>query len=159
MYGDDEIKNTWDSIDENVLEQINTLLQNYQYDLLNNITNYVASLCNIDPYDMLSVSDKVYISQSRWLLWYSWRYMTHESYEKIAEHTCIEGHVFNTRSVAAGIEKMAKIIEQEKIWEKRWSILKHIIKLWKSNNDMQENKTITINIPKDMDIKVKINKK
>lgn len=159
MYGDEEVKQTWDKIDDDVFQKINELLQNYQYNLLNNITNYVASLCNIDAYDMLSVSDKVYISQSRWLLWYAWRYITHEPYEKIAEHTCVEGHVFNTRSVAAGIEKMAKIIEQEKIWEKRWNILKRIIKLWKSDDEKKQDNTITINIPKELDVQFKINKK
>lgn len=160
MYGDEEIKKDWNSITDNIIEQVDTLLKGYQYNLLNNIVNHVASLCNVDPYDMLSVSDKAYISQSRWLLWYAWRYMTHEPYEKIAEHTSVEGHVFNTRSVAAGVENIAKIIEQEKMWENRWCILRRIIKLWKSNDEnSKEGDTITINIPKDCDFKVKINKK
>lgn len=151
---DDSIIKSWNDINDRTIKEVCGLLDKYNYDLLNNLIQYVAALCNLDPIDMLSISDKIYVSQSRWLLWYAHRYMTHESYEKIAERTCIEGHVFNTRSVAAGIEKMAHIIETEEIWQKRWAIIKKIIKLWRSN-ETEENKEITITIPKDWKVKVK----
>lgn len=151
---DDSIIKSWNDINDRTIKDVCGLLDKYNYDLLNNLIQYVAALCNLDPIDMLSISDKIYVSQSRWLLWYAHRYMTHESYEKIAERTCIEGHVFNTRSVAAGIEKMAHIIETEEIWQKRWAIIKKIIKLWRSN-ETEENKEITITIPKDWKVKVK----
>lgn len=151
---DDEILEVWRNIDDAIISNICELLDKYNYDILNNLVCFVASLCNLDPVDMLSVSDKIYISQSRWLLWYAHRYMTHESYEKIAERTCMEGHVFNTRSVAAGIEKMAHIIETEEIWQKRWAIIKKIIKLWREDKT-EENNEITITVPKDWKVKVK----
>lgn len=148
------ITKSWNEIDNSVIENVCKILDKYNYDLLNNLIQYVAALCNLDPVDMLSISDKIYVSQSRWLLWYAYRYMTHESYEKIAERTCMEGHVFNTRSVAAGIEKMAHIIETEEIWQKRWAIIKKIIKLWR-NAKVEEENEITVTVPKDWKVKVK----
>lgn len=151
---EDYILTSWEKIDDDIIREVCRLLDKYNYDLLNNLIMFVSSLCNLDPIDMLSISDKIYVSQSRWLLWYAYRYMTHESYEKIAERTCIGGHVFNTRSVAAGIEKMAHIIETEDVWLKRWTIIKKIIKLWKSKEEV-ENNEITITIPKNWKVKIK----
>ena len=155
---DDEVLESWRAIDDNVINGVCELLNKYNYNLLNNLIRFVASVCNLEPIDMLSISDKIYVSQSRWLLWYAHRYMTHESYEKIAERTCIEGHVFNTRSVAAGIEKMAHIIETEEIWQKRWLAIKKIIKLWRVN-DNDDSKEIIVTIPNYMDVKVKVKTK
>ena len=151
---EDYILTSWEKIDDDIIREVCRLLDKYNYDLLNNLIMFVSSLCNLDPIDMLSISDKIYVSQSRWLLWYAYRYMTHESYKKIAERTCIGGHVFNTRSVAAGIEKMAHIIETEDVWLKRWTIIKKIIKLWKNKEEV-ENNEITVTIPKNWKVKIK----
>ena len=157
MYGDDEIKKSWTEIDDEVVRNVCALLYGYNYDLLNNLVYFVASLCDIEPYDMLSINDKIHASQSRWLLWYAYRYMTHESYERIAEQTHIEGHRFQTRSVAAGIEKMSKLVEQETLWGKRWGIIKQIIRIWKNeNNEMQASREILVSVPKEIDVKIKV---
>lgn len=158
MFKDDEIKRSWTEIDDSIIQNVTTLLKDYNYDLLDNLIYFVSAICEIDPYDMLSVNDKIQISQARWLLWYSWRYMTHESYEKIACRACIEGHRFKTRGVAAGIEKMSKIIEQETIWSKRWAIIKHIIKMWKKKDDAQEKSEILLNVPQNVEVKIIRNK-
>lgn len=154
MFKDDEIKKSWIDIDDAVIQETARLLKNYNYDLCDNLIYFVSAICDIDPYDMLSINDKIHVSQSRWLLWYAWRYMTHESYEKISERAYIEGHKFKTRSVAAGIEKMSKIIEQETIWAKRWAIIKHIIKMWKSKTEDNDKKEIVVCVPKNINVKI-----
>lgn len=156
MYNVDEIKKSWTNIDDLVVRNVCEHLYGYNYDLLNNLLYFVSALCNIQPVDILSVSDKIHVSQARWLLWYAYRYMTHESYERISDYMCIEGHRFNTRSVAAGIEKMAKLIEQETLWGKRWHIIKSIIKIWKNNKTTEIKKDVVITIPKDSDINIKV---
>lgn len=155
---DDDVLKSWQTIDDITINGVCELLNKYNYSLLDNLIRFVSAVCNLDPIDMLSISDKIYVSQSRWLLWYAYRYMTHESYEKVAERTCVEGHVFNTRSVAAGIEKMAHIIETEEVWQKRWLVIKKIIKLWRSN-DNDDSKEIIVTIPNYMDVKVKVKTK
>lgn len=155
---EEQIKKEWQEIDDEIINGVCCLLQKYDFDLTNYIVHFVASVCNVEPIDLLIVSDKTYVSQSRWLLWYAIRYMTHESYERIGIKTSVEGHQFKTRSVAAGIEKMAHIIETETIWQKRWSIIKKIIKIWKHKDDTPNNEII-VNIPNNMDVKIKVKTK
>lgn len=156
MFKEGDILKSWRCIDDAVIRSITKKLSEYEYDLLNNLIYYVAAICNVDPIDMLSVNDKVHISQCRWLLWYAHRYMTHDSYEKISEKTSIEGHRFKTRSIAAGIEKMSKMIAEDKNWEKKWNIIRHIIRLWKNDDLTKEKKNQVIIIaPNNIEIKIK----
>lgn len=137
------------------IQSVCDTLRNYENRIKTHLADFVAALCGVDVDTMLSNDAHDYIVQARGLYWYACRYMTNESYEKIALATQYNGFKFSPSCVAKNVAKMMIIIEQEPMWKKRWVIIKRILKLQdKSNND--EDTTIVVQIPKDLKNKVNI---
>lgn len=152
---DQQIKNDWDSIDYKNIDTALSFLRRYEGDVRTYLASCVASVCNINTEDMFSNTDVIYYAHARWLYWYAYRYMTNESYEKIANDTKEMGHFFVQRSIQGGVTKMMTMIEREPLWKKRWSIIKNIILQRDANATMKDN-TIVIQVPKEVQDKVKI---
>lgn len=137
---------------EVVAERINEILQEYDYEPMDMLVGHVSNLCNVSVDDLMSSRDRTYIAQARWLLWYSYRYMTHESYTMIAKR--FHG-VFHQRTVAFGIVKMSRLIEADETWRKRWKVIRHIIRT-SCPQEEDENVTIVVQVPKGMSGEVKL---
>lgn len=130
---DDDLRKQWNSIESDNISKACEYLVGYEREISNHLARFVASLCDISVEDMMSNMKSNYCSQARWLHWYALRYMTNETYEKISARTVYNGHKFTLRGVALGIEKMGKMIDANTVWKKRWTILKRIIKMYRSN--------------------------
>lgn len=150
---DETIMSEWKEVDG--INHILDVIRSYEYNIYDYLAETVAALCDVDVKLMLSGSEKVYVSQARALFWYAYRYMTNETYEKIALMTN-RYHTFARVSVGQSINKMGVMIETEPLWKKRWVIIKRIIKLREQNADTVVD-TITITIPKHLRDKVNIN--
>jgi hypothetical protein len=150
---EDVIKSEWRKVDG--IDHILDVIRSYEYDIYDYLAETVAALCDVDVDVMLSGSEKVYVSQARALFWYAYRYMTNETYEKIANMTS-RYHTFARVSVGQSINKMGVMIENEPLWRKRWVIIKSIIKLRDQDTNTVVD-TITITIPKHLRDKVSIN--
>lgn len=122
----------------------------------------VAELCDENPTDILSVTDKVHISHARWFFWYSVRYMTSESYTKIALYNdTSKGHKFDAKTIQNGVNKIAMMIEEQPMWKKRWIIIKRIIKQYQEETETKKEETILIRVPKGIreQLKIKVEEK
>lgn len=150
---DEELKEQWDSIENSNITKACEYLRGYEQEIGEHLARFVASLCDISVEEMLSDRKNNYFSQARWLYWYALRYMTDDTYEKIAIRTIYNGKKFTLRAVAKGIEKMGEMIDNDGIWRKRWVILKRIIKMHNSNDS---DNTITILITKPSGVKVNV---
>ena len=78
-----------------------------------------------------------------------------ETYEKIGKLSGeLYGKTFTKVGVAASVNKMYTLIEQQPIWRKRWTIIKRIIKL---QNEMvfEPQVPVTITIPKNVELTIK----
>ena len=129
-------------------------LQLCEKDLKKYLSDFVAALCEVPKDSMLSNTHVAYCAHARYLYWYAYRYMTNESYEKIAAMSCESGHKYTQSAIATGVNKMSTMIEEEPLWNKRWLIVKRIIKLqWQ---DETIDNTIVIQVPKDLKGKVNI---
>lgn len=151
---EESIVNDWQDIDS--IDHILDVLRKHEYNAYNYLAETVAALCDLDVELMLSGCEKVYVAQARALFWYAYRYMTNETYEKIANMTS-KYHSFARVSVGQSINKMAGMIENEPLWKKRWTIIKRIIKLRDQNDINKTEDTITIIIPKHLRDKININ--
>lgn len=137
---------------EKALAHLRLLEQGYQCYL----ADFVCALCGVEKKDMMSGNNSTSV-QARWLYWFSYRYMTNESYKKIASMTePFKGKRFSTQGIAAGVNKMSQLVESEPIWKKRWTIIKRIIKLREQESEVKVDNTITINIPKDLRDRINI---
>ena len=158
MKSDDEIKRDWQQLETENIEKACELLRQHESRIEDYIADIVASLCNVDCTEMLTNSSTAYLAQARWLYWYAIRYMTNETYDKIALRTTAKsGCSFTPNGIGQSINKMALLVAQEPIWIKRWTIIKHIIKLRDANQqDFVPQETVTMRVIAPKNIKVEI---
>ena len=159
MKSDEEIKQDWQQLETENIDKACELLRQHESRIEDYIAEIVAALCNVDCSDMLTNSSVAYLAQARWLYWYAIRYMTNETYDKIAMRTTAKsGCKFTPNGIGQSINKMALLVAQEPIWVKRWTIIKHIIKLRdmvvKEKSEM-ETVTMKIIAPKGVKVELK----
>ena len=159
MKTNEQIKNDWQRLETENIEKACDLLRQHESRIEDYMADIVASLCNVDCAEMLTNSSVAYLAQARWLYWYAIRYMTNETYDKIAIRTTAKsGCKFTPNGIGQSINKMALLVAQEPIWVKRWTIIKHIIKLRdtviKEKGDM-ETLTMKIIAPKGVKVELK----
>lgn len=162
MKTDERIKNDWQRLETENIEKACDLLRQHESRIEDYMADIVASLCNVDCAAMLTNSSVAYLAQARWLYWYAIRYMTNETYDKIAMRTTAKsGCKFTPNGIGQSINKMALLVAQEPIWVKRWTIIKHIIKLRDSSKQAylpQETVTIYVTPPKGVKVEIKPDK-
>lgn len=127
MTDDKSLRRRWEMSDRDFINELGVLLHRHECDVLNILADFVASLCDVDIPDMFSSIDKTHVAQARWFFWHAYRYITKESFARIAERTKYEGHSFDGRSIAYGITAMSMMVEREAVWKKRWVITKRFI--------------------------------
>lgn len=159
MKGENEILSEWEGVEQTVVSEIEHVVSKYDYVCINFLACHIAAMCNVDVADMLSSCDKVYLSQARWLYWYAVRYMTNETYERIAQKTSMERCKFSSESIRVGCQKISMLIETDYIWANRWKLIKHIIKLKYKKDDENKKQKIVVNIPISSNIEIEILKK
>ena len=140
---------------EKAQREIDAILSRYDYNPMIMLAEHVASLCNIDVGDLYTSLDKTHIAQSRWLLWFAYRYATGETFDMISKRTCFGGHEFCPRAVAFGVEKMLRLIEENDTWKNKWLVLKHLIKK-ESHAKNDEKVKMTLHIPNSIKDKINI---
>ncbi len=156
MISDKEIKETIERMDKGVWQDIDMMLRKHDFNMTAMLSHFVASICDVDVADIFSVNNKAYCTQARWMFWYAYRYMTRETYERIAERTAFDGHKFHTQAIVHGINSFAKLIDYDTAWAHKWHIIKHIIKIKNDAQVVQEEKTqISITVPKNVEVKIK----
>ena len=151
----EEIKHELEENERVTMQNVCNALSNYEGNIRMYLADFVASLCNVDMKKMFSESNNLDVAQARWLFFYAYRYMTNETYEKIGRLSGeLYGKAFTKVGVAASVNKMYSLIEQQPIWRKRWTTLKRIIKL---QNDItfEPQVPMTITIPKNVQLTVK----
>jgi chromosomal replication initiation ATPase DnaA len=152
---DESIKKGWADVEYKHIEKALEHLRQHEEDIRIYLADCVAAVCGVERKDMFSESDVACFAHSRYLYWYAYRYMTGEAYEKIARQVPDDGHHFVLRSVQNGVNKMSRMIEEEPVWKRRWTIIKRIIKLrWQEDEGI--DKTIVIQVPKTLKGKVNI---
>lgn len=158
MKNDEQIKNDWQRLETENIEKACDLLRQHESRIEDFMADIVASLCNVDCDAMLTNSSVAYLAQARWLYWYAIRYMTNETYDKIAMRTTAKsGCKFTPNGIGQSINKMALLVAQEPIWVKRWTIIKHIIKLRDTVvKEKSEMETVTMKIIAPKGVKVEL---
>ena len=152
---EEEIKRELEQNESIAIQAVCDILMNYEAHIRTHLADFVASICNVEKERMFSSCNDLDVAQARWLFWYAYRYMTGETYEKIGKLSKpIYGKAFTKVGVAASVNKMYTLIEQQPIWRKRWTIVKRIIKM---QNEMvfEPQVPITITIPKNVELTIK----
>ena len=154
---EEQLTTTIDDFERNAIKTICETLQGYEATIHRHLADFVAALCNVEKEKMFADCNQADVSQARWLFWFAYRYMTNETYAKIGDMTSANyGKRFTKQGVAASVNKMAALIEQEPVWKKRWSIIKRIIKAQHTliDEEAQEH-PIRIVVPKNVKVELR----
>ena len=156
MKSDETIRTDWMRIENENIERACELLRGQEYAVQDYMAEISAALCDVDVKEMLSETSVAYLSQARAFFWFSVRYMNSETYDKIAERTQKHGGFhFTPNGIGQAINKMARLIEKEPIWKKRWIMMKRVIKIRElANRDDGMESTITVRVPKGVRVEI-----
>ena len=153
---EEEIKQNLEENERKTIEYICGALNTYGFSVRLYLADFIASLCNVEKEKMFSTCNNLDVAQARWLFWYAYRYMTNETYEKIGKLSGeLYGKTFTKVGVAASVNKMYELIENQPIWRKRWTIIKRVIKTGENVIEDEAKKPIRIIIPKDANVELK----
>ena len=154
---EDEYKAEWKHVDSECVNQALDCLRQHDVNIHEYLASIIASLCDVTAEEMFSNKNTLYMAQARWLFWYAYRYMTNETYEKMSLRVMrLHGKKFTPQGVGMSINKMSQMIDTEPLWAKRWSIAKKIIKLRERQDEVKEDNTIVIQVPRDIKDNVNI---
>ena len=152
---DEKIKQDWASVDSENLEQALLYLKKCEIAVNEYLAEAVASLCGVSAKEMMSNTNATYLTRPRWLFWYAYRYMTGDSYRKMSNALKVGSKEFSEKGIQGGIEKMSAMINEDSVWNRRWAVVKRIIKLREQEGESVDN-TIVIQVPKTLKGKVNI---
>ena len=153
---EDEVVQELKDNERQMVDSICSVLSAYEGNIRLCLSKFVAALCDVEIERMFSNDNHLDVAQARWLFWYAYRYMTGETYEKIGKLSePLYGKSFTKVGVAASVNKMYELIEQQPIWRKRWTIVKRIIKQTNSLVEDETQEPIKIIIPKNANVEFK----
>lgn len=145
-----EKEKTFDELSEYHFKQACEHIRLCEISVQKRLHELTASLCDIDKDKMFENTDVVFIAHARWFYWYAYRYMTNESYDKIALQDFHGLHKFNARTVQNAVSKMSMMIENEPLWKRRWLVVRKLIKIYNKEDENEPIRPIIINVPKEL---------
>lgn len=159
MANDEKIKHDWELLDNADIDEVCHLLRLHEHRIQDYLVDIVSATCDVDKFDMMKDTGQLNNIHARWLFWYAYRYMTNDTFVKIATVTERYGKRFTEQSISNSVNKMGNMITQETIWTKRWTIIRHIIKLRDESKSKDENQIIKVTVvhPKGVDVKLQLN--
>jgi chromosomal replication initiation ATPase DnaA len=153
-----QLKEELEKNDVLVVQNICNTLSSHDVNIVKNLADFVASLCNVSKEKMFSSCIDIDVSHARWLFFYAYRYMTNDTYKKIGEMTeKVHGKRFSQIGIAKCVSMMEQLMEQHQVWKKKWLIIRKIIKEVNCNENFEY--TITVNIPDELKDKIKVKTK
>lgn len=122
-------------IEDATIRKACELLRDYNGRIDTYLAEIVASLCNVNVEHLLTVTNQPQYAHARWFYWYAYRHMTGEDYNVIV--SLMRPYRKYSRSmVEYAIGRMAVMVSNDPIWMKRWGIIKKVIDIILSNNEI-----------------------
>ena len=153
-----DVTDIWVNQERNLQDDMAHIMAQYDEITPQLLAVVVATLCGISVADMMTEKRNHRVF-ARWLLYYSYRYATCASYEKISELFTYDGVRPSYSNVRNGILNFSQIIESNKYWCDKWNIIHNIIigrEKEQFVSKIPDKQVITINVPKELENKITI---
>ena len=148
----------WEKAERDNLDVACEYLRRYNYQVRDILAMCVAAVCDTSVSEMMTSTD-ISDRYARWLFLYAYRYMTSESFRKMAKSLNGYGKDYSAQSIVWGVNHMSEMITSNSVWAKRWEVIKRIIKSKDGFEKKEERKFsdgIVIVVPKHLKNKVEI---
>lgn len=130
MMSEEDFKTRASEAERHAVSVAVDALREYNISVTKYLAELVASLCNTTVDAMMTESSRssnhpmVY---ARWLYWYAYKRLTQDSCNEISLKTQHFGRRFSPTAISFGVSKIMLMISENKLWCKRWSILRRVI--------------------------------
>lgn len=145
------------AIDDSTVGMALQLLREYGSMVSDYIAEISAELCRVDVDDMLGDTRDIDNVRARWFYWYSYRYMTEESYEKMSS-LLNRGRQYDRATIGQGVAKICLLIGDDGIWRRRWAVMRKVIGIVTGDTDAEigcRKCKVTVTYPEGVDIELK----
>lgn len=127
---DTEVQERWRALDDKAIQDLCDGIRSHEKEVHGYLCEIIASVCDVDKDSLLTSTENVSLAHARWLFWYTLRFITNDTYEKMAASIKHEyGYSFRARSITSGVNKMARMVTRDELWKDRWRIIRHILGL------------------------------
>lgn len=154
------LKRNFSNIKNNTLQQVCMILRNSNFDVYNNLADFIAALFNVDKADMLSKDLDRENCRARWMFWLALYNYYDKSYEDIANLSFFDDAKVEVGSVGYGVNKIQEEMQNSVNLRDKWFQVKTLINLGRSPNNCQNKSNDTtrpkvkISVSKDVDLDI-----
>lgn len=156
-----DITDVWNEQEKTLHADIRNIMSKYDQITPQMLAIVISTLCGVSVADMMTEKRNHRVF-ARWFLYYAYRYATSASYEKICEMFTYDGNKPSYSSVRNGILSFSQVVETNKYWNDKWSVVRSIIankgQCTSENNTLTKH-VITITIPKELENTITIKTK
>ena len=158
-----KLRENYKNIQNNTFKEITKILKNNNYDVYNNLSDFIASIFNVDRSDMLSKSLDRDICRARWMLWSALYNFYEKTYEEIAKLASYEDNTTTGSGVLQGIKKLNEEMQNSINLKDKWFQVRQLITLGRSphtySNDFSKTmgykpQRIKVCVPKDVEVDI-----
>ena len=158
-----KLRENYKNIQNNTFKEITKILKNNNYDVYNNLSDFIASIFNVDRSDMLSKSLDRDICRARWMLWSALYNFYEKTYEEIAKLASYEDNTTTGSGVLQGIKKLNEEMQNSINLKDKWFQVRQLITLGRSphnySNDLSKTmgykpQRIKVCVPKDVEVDI-----
>ena len=157
-----KLKKSFSDIKSNILYEVSKVLRNSNYEVYDNLGDFISALFNVDRADMMSKDLDREVCRARWMWWLALYTYYDKSYENIASLSSFEDSKVTVDSVGYGINKIQEEMKNSVNLRDKWFQVKSLITLGKSPNNYSNKSTdvlgykpkVKISISKDVDLEL-----
>ena len=132
-------------------------LRSHNVNIKSCLVQLVASICDISVEDMCRNTKNLQCVQARWFFWYSYRQLTMESFQSMANHIS-DVFCVTPMGIAKAVRNMSMFIAENTIWTKRWQVMKRLINAVSNCTEQEifpETITVSVTAPKGVNVEIK----
>lgn len=161
MKTEEEMRADFEALEHEKIDKVCELLKGHEGSIKSYLADFVANLCDVSLERMLSETSIAYLSQARAFFWYSLRYMHNETYTELSIHTQeISGVFFTPNGIGQSVNKIASLIDKEPVWQKRWTVIRRLIKLYHESTGASrgsgESIKLVVRKPHDVNVNIEL---
>ena len=149
------IKNVNIEKEDELYKKISAAINGYENITPQILAVTISALCGISVADLMTEKRNHHV-MARWLLYYTYHYITSTTYKKMCEIFTYDGSRPTYSSIRNGILSFSYVIETNKYWGEKWRIMHSIIKECYNMPIQTKKQEIIITMPKELKDKVTI---
>ncbi|HSQ89378.1 hypothetical protein [Romboutsia sp.] len=155
-----KLKKNFNNIKNDTLQEVCMILRNSNFDVYNNLADFISALFNVEKADMLSKDLDRENCRARWMWWLTLYTYYDKSYENIANLSSYDDSKVEVGSVGYGVNKIQEEMQNSVNLRDKWFQVKTLINSGRNLNNYSNKSVdairpkVKISVSKDVDLDI-----